>query len=312
MGVFRRLVPPQEIIVHRPSESFRWNMHDYPHHLAKWHMHPEFELHLIQASSGTMMVGDHVGPFGEGCLVLTGPDVPHNWVSDLPADGRVPDRDVLIQFTQRFADRMCEGFPEMEDVRTLLSEAAFGVLFSGGTARFGGEMLREIGRVQGARRLVLFMELMLLLAERPSERVTLSRRATALASVQVEERIERALGYIADNYASEIRLGTVAELCGMEPSAFSRWFKKQTGHTFAKFVNRTRIYAACTRLTDTDRSITDICFEVGFNNIANFNRQFAKFCEQTPSAYRRFARRIGQVPAHAASGYDDFARFVPG
>lgn len=304
MGAFRRLVPHQEIIVHRPSESFRWNMHDYPHHLAKWHRHPEYELHLIQGSSGTMMVGDHVGPFADGCLVLAGPDVPHHWVSETPADGRIADRDVLIQFTQDFADRVFDGFPELETVRTLLAEATYGLLFLGDTARTGADLLRQIGRARGARRLVLFLELMSLLAEDPDGRITLSRRARPLATVQVEERIETALGFIAENFASEIRLSTVADLCGMEASAFSRWFKKQTGHTFAKFVNRTRVYAACTRLTQTDRSITDICFEVGFNNIANFNRQFAAFCDQTPSAYRRSARRIGQ-PASPAGPEQD-------
>lgn len=304
MGAFRRLVPHQEIIVHRPSESFRWNVHDYPHHLAKWHMHPEYELHLIQGSSGTMMVGDHVGPFADGCLVLTGPDVPHNWVSETPAGGRIPDRDVLIQFTQGFADRVFDGFPELEAVRTLLAEAAYGVLFHGETSRAGAALLNDIGRARGPRRLVLFLELMSLLAEDPAERSTLSRRARTLATHQVEERIETALGYIAENYASEIRLSTVADLCGMEASAFSRWFKKQTGHTFAKFVNRTRIYSACTRLTQTDRTITDICFEVGFNNIANFNRQFAKFCDQTPSAYRRSARRIGHLSTPIPPGGD--------
>lgn len=206
MGAFRRLVPHQEIIVHRPSESFRWNVHDYPHHLAKWHMHPEYELHLIQGSSGTMMVGDHVGPFADGCLVLTGPDVPHNWVSETPAGGRIPDRDVLIQFTQGFADRVFDGFPELEAVRTLLAEAAYGVLFHGETSRAGAALLNDIGRARGPRRLVLFLELMSLLAEDPAERSTLSRRARTLATHQVEERIETALGYIAENYASEIRL----------------------------------------------------------------------------------------------------------
>ncbi|WP_181705549.1 AraC family transcriptional regulator [Chthonobacter rhizosphaerae] len=305
MGIVRRLVPHHEVIVCRPSESFRWNVHDYPHHLAKWHHHPEYELHLIQSSSGTMMVGDHVGPFSAGCLVLTGPDVPHNWVSDIPPGTVVPERDMLVQFSADFADRILGDFAELEDVRTLLAEAAYGLVFTGQTARRGARLLQEIGQARGPSRMVLFLDLLATLAADPTERSTLSRRTPAFPASQVEERIEIALAYIAKNYASEIRLGTVADLCGMEPSAFSRWFKKQTGHTFAKFINRTRVYSACTRLTQTDQPITDICFEVGFNNIANFNRQFVKFCDQTPSAYRRSARRIASsaiAPSGAVHG----------
>ncbi|WP_075215933.1 AraC family transcriptional regulator [Mongoliimonas terrestris] len=300
MGMVRTLVPHHEVIVCRPSESFRWNVHDYPHHLAKWHHHPEYELHLIQDSAGTMMVGDHVGPFQAGCLVLTGPDVPHNWVSDIPHGAVVPDRDMLVQFSSAFAARILGDFAELEDVRSLLAEAAYGLVFSGETARRGAELLAEIGQARGPNRMVLFLDLLATLAANPAERATLSRRTPALPSTQVEERIEIALAYIAKNYAGEIRLGTVADLCGMEQSAFSRWFKKQTGHTFARFINRTRIYSACTRLSQTDAPITEICFDVGFNNIANFNRQFVKFCDQTPSAYRRSARRIASaIPAAA-------------
>jgi AraC-like DNA-binding protein len=296
----RKSAPAYEVIVFPPSASFRWNVHDYPHHLAKWHYHIEYELHLIQNSSGTMMIGDYVGPFEPDCLVLTGPNLPHNWLSD--TGGLViPDRDMLIQFSPDCADRICSNFPEFEEVQMLLSEAAFGLLFSGETARRGAVLLRQIGSAQGAQRMILFLELLAELARNPGERKTLSHRAPAATiPSRPSEKAERAISYIHNNYVSDIHLPDVARLCGMEASAFSRFFKKQTGHTFAKFVNQTRIYSACTLLAHTDRSVTEICFDVGFNNIANFNRQFVKICDQTPSAYRRTARRC-TTPASMAS-----------
>lgn len=299
----RKSVPAYEVIVFPPSASFRWNVHDYPHHLAKWHYHVEYELHLIQDSSGTMMIGDYVGPFEPGCLVLTGPNLPHNWLSDT-GSRTIPDRDMLIQFSPDCAERICTNFPEFEEVQVLLSEAAFGLQFSGDTARRGAALLRRIGRVQGAQRMILFLELLSVLAANSSERRTLSHRApTATIPSRTSEKAERAINYIHNNYFSDIDLTTVAQLCGMEPSAFSRFFKKQTGHTFAKFVNQTRIYSACTLLAHTDRPVTEICFDVGFNNIANFNRQFVKFCDQTPSMYRRTARRCTTSTAAPAQDH---------
>ncbi|MGO4387864.1 AraC family transcriptional regulator [Microvirga sp. 2YAF29] len=302
----RKSVPAYEVIVFPPSASFRWNVHDYPHHLAKWHYHIEYELHLIQNSSGTMMIGDYVGPFEPDCLVLTGPNLPHNWLSET-GSLIVPDRDMLVQFSPECADRICSNFSEFEEVQLLLAEAAFGLLFSGETARKGASLLRQIGHVQGAQRMILFLELLATLANNPSERKTLSHRAPAATILsRPSEKAERAINYIHNHYVSDIHLPVVAQLCGMEPSAFSRFFKKQTGHTFAKFVNQTRIYSACTLLAHTDRSVTEICFDVGFNNIANFNRQFVKICDQTPSAYRRTARRC-TTPASAAGQESSFA-----
>jgi hypothetical protein len=64
-------------------------VHDYPHTVAKRHFHPEYEVHVITASSGKFFVGDFIGDFGPGNLVLTGPNLPHNWVSNLGAGEQV-------------------------------------------------------------------------------------------------------------------------------------------------------------------------------------------------------------------------------
>lgn len=303
MGFERKFAPDFEVIVCAPSESFRWNVHDYPHHLAKWHHHPEYELHLIQASSGEMMIGDYVGDFESGCLVLTGPDLPHNWVSAILPGERVVDRDMLIQFSADFADKVVGLCPEFHDLGALFADAARGVEFSGATAETGRRLLREIGAASGPQRLVLFLELMTALSQKPEERRMLSRAAAgATAPSRASGKLEIAINHILENFARPIRLSQVASLCGMEASAFSRFFKKQTGHTFARYVNCTRVHSACNLLSRTDKPITDICFEVGFNNIANFNRQFVKICGRSPSAYRRDSRRIGTIARwdHAA------------
>ncbi|ODN71266.1 Bifunctional transcriptional activator/DNA repair enzyme AdaA [Methylobrevis pamukkalensis] len=293
MGLHKKIAPDFEVIVCAPSESFRWNVHDYPHHLAKWHYHPEFELHLIQSSSGKMMIGDYIGDFAAGTLVLTGPDLPHNWVSEVPRGTLVPNRDMLIQFGDEFARKVVELSPELEELEDLFRDAVLGIEFTGATAEFGRRLLREIGEAHGADRLLLFLRLMTGLARDRRDRRLLSRRAAApVGPRHGSEKLEIAMGHILENFTGEISLTQVAKLCRMEPSAFSRFFKKQTGHTFARYVNRTRVYAACNLLTHTERPVTEICFEVGYNNIANFNRQFAQVCGVSPSLYRREARRV--------------------
>ena len=287
-----RIVPDYEVIICPPAESFRWFVHDYPHRLAKWHYHPEFELHLTQHRGGVMMVGDHMGEFAPGCLVLTGPNVPHNWVSTLEPGEVLHGRDMLVQFTQDWVDRLNGMCPEFGGLRTLFEEAAYGLEFTGATARAGQALLSGIGAAQGAERVILFLRLMERLARDPGERRRLSRLAPDGAPSDLPAELDVAMRFILERYAEEIDLGSVARHCGLAPQAFSRLFKRHTGHTFARYLVLARVYAACTLLTQSRLPITDICFEAGFNNVANFNRQFIKVCGRTPSEWRRGAQKV--------------------
>ena len=165
--------------------------------------------------------------------------------------------------------------------------------FSGATARLGQRLLAQIGAARGADRISLFLQLMVALSRDPSERRRLSRLSPASDEVDLPAQLDMAMRHVLENYHQVVSVTSVATHCGLEPQAFSRMFKRQTGHTFARYVILARVYAACSLLTQTKRPITDICFDVGFNNIANFNRQFFKACGRTPSDYRRNAHKIG-------------------
>ena len=80
-------------------------------------------------------------------------------------------------------------------------------------------------------------------------------------------------------------------MAGMSAPTFSRNFQQVTGHRFVEFVNRVRIGQACSLLYSTDDQVTTICYQVGFLNLANFNRHFLKMKGMTPSEYRSTARR---------------------
>ncbi len=294
--------PALELILCGPRESFRWATHDYPHHLAKWHHHPEYELHLVREGAGRMMIGDHVGAFEPGSLILTGPNLPHNWVSALEPGATIRGRDVLVQFTGEVADTLSHAFPEFSDIAQLLEEAAFGVEFTGETAEVGRKKLCEIGTLEGAHRLLAFLDLMATLAACRADRRTLSRCAPALGQhTPATRKLERVIAFVGAQFRRDITLQEAADICTMEATAFSRFFKHQTGHNFSAYVNHLRVQAACQLLASTDKSVTDICFETGFNNTANFNRRFFVVCGVTPSAYRAGARAVQHVEPTEAS-----------
>ena len=105
--------------------------HGFPTPLARWHYHDEYELHLITASSGKVFVGDWIGQFAPGQLVLTGPRLPHNWISmDVPEAG-YPERDLVVQFPHQPLVDASEGIPELREVLPLLERARHGIEFFG-------------------------------------------------------------------------------------------------------------------------------------------------------------------------------------
>ena len=69
--------------------------------------------------------------------------------------------------------------------------------------------------------------------------------------------------------------------------AFCRYFKKATGKTFTKLVNEYRVVHATKLLSESNMSITDICYECGFNNFSHFNKLFKEITSKNASSYRK-------------------------
>ena len=104
----------RELIPHPDGESFRWIEHDYPCDIARWNYHPEVEIHLIRRSTGSFIIGDEVGAFGPGHVAIVGPEVPHDWMSDLADDEVIENRDAVIQFTPDWLQSSIQAIPELQ------------------------------------------------------------------------------------------------------------------------------------------------------------------------------------------------------
>jgi AraC-like DNA-binding protein len=260
--------------------------HGFPTPLARWHYHDEYELHLITSTSGKLFVGDWIGPFQAGQLVLTGPRLPHNWVSlDLP-EGGVAQRDLVIQFSHEPLVRASENIPELAEVLPLLERAKHGIEFFGLSDTAEAHWHKVKGS-RGLKRFTAFCDFLADLAACTDYRL--------LSSVQLQsndddaelDQINALVSRITEHLSDEHSVTALATELGMSESRFSRFFRKATGNTFTDFVNRVRISRACQLLMDTDQQITHICYEVGFNNVANFNRRFLEIRGMTPSEFRK-------------------------
>jgi AraC-like DNA-binding protein len=260
--------------------------HGFPSPLVRWHFHDEYELHLITETSGKAFIGDWIGPFQPGHLVLCGPRLPHNWISlDVP-EGGAAGRDRVIQFRHDPLARAAEEIPELREVMQLLERSRHGIEFFGLAER----ALAHWDAVKGARglrRFALFCEYLADLAQWTDYRLLSNVQMQGVEGEAGVDQINTIVDRITSNLAEPIVMADIATELGMSESRFSRFFKRSTGNSFTDFVNRVRINSACHLLMQTDHYVTDICYQVGFNNVANFNRRFLEIKGMTPTEFRR-------------------------
>ena len=288
------LVRDPQLGYEAPSSDFvRCVEHGSPTPLERWHCHDEYELQLIVGARGRAFIGDYAGYFEPGHLVLTGPRLPHNWVStDLPPDG-IGVRSLVLQFREEPLREGMRVIPELEELRSLLEQARRGVEFFGLSEDVKDRFYR-IKRSHGLERFAEFVGLMCLLRRCDEFRLLSSIPTAGIRESQ--SAVSTLVEYVTENFADELCLSEVAARFSMTESSFSRQFSKATSSTFTAFVNHLRVHKACDLLMHSDTQISSICYAAGFNNLANFNRRFREAKGMTPSEFRQQAMaRLGNA-----------------
>ncbi len=280
-----------------PEASFQCFRRVEPAFPFSWHYHPEFELTLIVAGRGRRFVGDHVGDYMPGDLVLLGPNLPHTWESarDDPTHNGKPHEAVVVQFQKAFLGNGFFDRPEMRGIDRLLTRAARGVRFTGQIASYAADRLANLSAQPPMSRLLGMLDLLQCLAESPHEQareLASQRFAPRLAHADAH-RIDRVAAFVHERVGQPITQREAAELVQMSPSTFARFFRRVTGHTFIEYVNELRISEACRLLSDTELLITEICHRAGFASLPYFNRRFKHSKQMSPRQYRRQFSRAG-------------------
>lgn len=293
------LEPEKESSYHRGPELgyepddiglLRFLEHGAPHPLIRWHFHDEYELHLITNTHGKVFVGDFIGQFAPGHLVLTGPRLPHNWITtDFSEGDSAPIRDRALQFSDVPIRQAADLIPELKTLLPLLERAKNGIEFQGISNKVAVYM-DQIKDTRGSKRFAVFVDLMTELAQHNNYRLLSSVQLQSQDDHQQLAQVNEVVEFITANYQMPFSMAEVADKFGMSESRFSRYFRRSTGNTFTDFVNRVRVNKACQLLLETDKYISTICYEVGFNNVANFNRRFSEFRSMTPSDFRRTSK----------------------
>ncbi|MFD2567062.1 AraC family transcriptional regulator [Pseudotenacibaculum haliotis] len=277
--------------------SFSVKTNRYPYFLKIWHYHPELELVLMIRSTGTRFVGDSIEKFEKGEIILIGKNLPHMWLNDevyFQKNSQRIAESIAIHFREDFLGKEFFGAPEIKEVSQLFERAKQGIKFLNPNKKIIDE-IKKLVRLEGFDKMMLFISILYKLATHSNYKLLSNKGYVNALDTSNNKELDKVYEYIFKNFNREITLNDVAEIANMNPSAFSRFFKRVNRKTFSKYLNEIRIGYACKLLMERKYSVTHVCYESGFNNISNFNRQFKAIMQMAPTEYLNKHNKIAEI-----------------
>lgn len=256
------------------------------------HQHKEFELNFIENGRGVRrVVGDSVEEIGDYELVLVGGEaLEHVWEQGNCESKDI--REITIQFSGDIFGGELLAKNQFASIRRMLKRAGHGLAFPVSAIMKVYSTIDTIAKEQS--RFVQFLKFLYILYElsvAEEARVLASSSFAHTGKTTESRRVQKVKQYIDDNYSKSLRLSDIADLVGMTPVAFSRFFRQRTDRTLSEYIVDIRLGYAARMLVDSTKNISEICYECGFNNLSNFNRTFKAKRGLTPRDFRAMFKK---------------------
>lgn len=281
-ALHKSTIPPTQIFVIR-------QLHD-KHFDPVWHAHSEYQLFVVLEGTGTRFIGDNIKTFRPGELTFTGPHLPHLWRSDEIYFEKTSSQSIngiVIYFNEQFLGDHIMEKEEMAVIRKLFLKSMRGLEFDGPKKAKVIKMMQELLQMRGVSSVVQLLSILDILSVTREYQYISGKTYENGFDEHETNRINIVYEYVLRNFRQKIILSEIADLLHMTPTSFSRYFTMKNNKPFSKFVTEIRIKHACKLLTDTDDSISNICYDSGFNTLSNFNKQFKEIMLKKPYQYKK-------------------------
>ncbi|WP_405222103.1 AraC family transcriptional regulator [Dokdonia sp. Asnod1-B02] len=288
------------MLLHKPTfesitpdfgNSFTYQRFD-EHHIndnSLWHYHPEIELVYVNGGTGRRQVGSNLSYYTWGTLILVGSNLPHCGFTDELTGNK---SETVIHMKADYLGDTFFNLPETAAIKRLLQVAQRGIVFSGETKKRVGAMMESMEGQSDFNRLMTQITVLNELATTKEFRILNADGFSLLSDVKDNNRINEVFNYVKTHFKEEIPLEEMASITNLTIPSFCRYFKKITHKTFTQFVNEYRLVHASRLLAEQPMSITQVCYESGFNNFSHFNKKFKAFTGQNPSDYRKELKTV--------------------
>jgi len=256
-----------------------------------WHYHAELELHYNIKGEGVRFIGDNIGNFSSGELVLLGENLPHAW--RCREEYYQPNSELTIEAIVMHFLPTCLGkdilhLPEAYVIPRLFERAKSGMIITGETKEKVIELMRAANEATNLDRVIIMLSIMKHLAETNEYKPIVNEISAFQQNTDLDDkRLSNIYTYTLSNYKRDITLKEISALSNLSVTSFCRYFKLMTNKTYYDFLTEIRISHACRQLVENKLTTELICFNCGFNNISNFYRHFKKIKGVTPVEYKR-------------------------
>lgn len=284
------MIPKLEKIPFQFLSSFAVKKEITPYMDYPWHYHPEFEIIFIEKSYGIRLMGNHIGNFRDGDLMFIGPNLPHVWRNDTDFYRNNKNLKVVVYVIHFREDAFGERFfnlPEFASLHKLFSVGQQGILIKGKNHKKISGLIKKVYASSGIKRFTLFLKTLEAISNNQEYDLLSSPGYIKPVNDSDTQRINRVVNFMLDNYSKDIRVDEAADLIHMNKASFCRYFKSRTHKTFTQFLNQIRIAYACKLLVSSNMNASQICYEIGYNNISHFNRQFKLYVGMSAMAYTK-------------------------
>ncbi|MEM1127195.1 MAG: helix-turn-helix domain-containing protein [Bacteroidota bacterium] len=275
--------PEFEKVAESPERSFLIRVVERPSRPAlsqAWHFHPEIEICYTHKSHGRRFVGNQISDYAEHDLVMLGSNLPHGFTTD------VPSSQVVLQMTQDFLGRDFLDKPELHPIKRLFRRSTRGLVFQGATKERVRRLLPEVLHHDGIPQLLRLLELLHVLAVSEDVSELCANEYAMDLTASHAGRIQIVYDHVMDHYQDEIDIKHIANKVSLSEAAFYKFIKRTTKKTYTQIVNEFRIYHAGRMLMSTSKSISEVGYESGYNNMSYFNRKFKSIMQKTPREFR--------------------------
>jgi AraC-like DNA-binding protein len=259
-----------------------------------WHFHPHYQLFTVIKGTGTRFIGDDIRHFDVGDTVFLAPNMPHLWRSDreyFEKDSQLMTEGIVVYFKEDFLGSEFFEKSEMYDIKNLFKKSERGLDLTGQLKDELVHDLKNLPVVSGFQGIIKILSILDKLSKSTDYQYIASTTYSNTHKVSETERMRLVHEYVLKHFKENINLSTVANLSNMTDAAFCRYFKIRTNKTFSDFVKEIRIGNACKMLQDENKSISQTCYESGYNTVSNFNNQFKSLKGISPKQYQKLYRR---------------------
>lgn len=255
-----------------------------------WHAHSEYQLFVVLQGTGTRFIGDSIRSFKPGELILTGPHLPHLWRSNekyFRKDSSLAVKGIVVYLDEHFLGQNMLDKIELHRLKILFDKSMRGLEFYGHNKSQVIKLMQELLGLDGVRSVIHLLQILDILSSTKEYHYISSQHYNGSIKEYESDRLNTVYEYIIRNYRSKIPLEKMADMLHMTPTSFSRYFSMKNNKTYSRFLAEMRVKHACELLTETDKSVAEICYECGFNTLSNFNKQFRDIMQKRPTDYKR-------------------------